>query len=225
MNPAGLAQRAATIEGHLTARRGPGDPGFANAGITVASGGLAFGYQRDRRSDGRRAATFAVGLGLGDDVFSAGAVRRWYRAAGSSSSWDLGLRFRPQPLVALALVWHDLGEPRIRDTTVQTTLVPAASLSIGRVMVGVEWEFVTERFGTSEVRAGGRVSLGYGLALALRGDFSARLASRRLVIMGEWDGRGARGAAFSAGQRGQAFDEVGVFAAVTSRPLAQRGLR
>lgn len=225
VNPAGLASRDASIEGLATLRRGT-TVELANFGLAVTTGGIAFGYQRDRRSDGRSGTAYALAAGLGDSVLSLGFARRWYKSGGVlEGTWDLGLRWRPRPQVTLALAWRDLNSPVIRDTTVAAALLPAAAIRIGRLSLGGEWEIIPGDWGTSAVRAGAAVRLGRSLEVALRGTFSGGLAARAIAAQLEWNGVGVNAGAFAVeGRRGES-DQAGVTGALVSRPLERRRWR
>ncbi|HWO89720.1 MAG TPA: hypothetical protein VNL98_11285 [Gemmatimonadales bacterium] len=220
VNPAGLASRDASIEGHLTLRRDSAVD-FANAGLAIITNGLAFGYQRDRRGDGGSGAAYALALGLGDPVFSLGISRRWYKSSGVlTGTWDVGTNWRPAPPFTLTLVWRDAGSPRMRDTAVSAVLIPGAAARFGAAALAAEWELVTKGLGTSAVRAGGQLVLGR-FTIGIRGSFSGEARSRSVALQVLWTGLGVSSGAYAVAGGPGAPDQAGLTGALITRPLEQ----
>jgi hypothetical protein len=131
VNPAGLGRfEEASLHLDLTV----GDPGASGrlrqVTIGVNSRGLSFGYQRDLFDGGVRGGTYRVGFAAGHGGFAAGAAAALYRGGGSSSGWDAGLLYDCTPLLTVGGVIQNVGQPRVRDSTLRITYVPSATLQL-----------------------------------------------------------------------------------------------
>jgi hypothetical protein len=131
VNPAGLARfEEASIDLDLTV----GDPGATGRlrQFTVGfnSRGLSFGYQRDLFEDGGRGHTYRVGFAAGHAGLTAGAAAALYRGGTSSSGWDLGVLYDLASALTVGGVIQNIGQPRVRDSTLRITYVPSATLQL-----------------------------------------------------------------------------------------------
>jgi hypothetical protein len=200
VNPAGLARRLeASIGVDIGVDRfASGATQLSQYGATVSSRGLALSWVHDRYPDGAWVNAYAVGAGLGDERFSAGITRRWYRGLVSFSAWDLALRAATADGVQLSLVGRGLGSP-VPDATYRPTLVPGASIGLlnGAVQLGAEWEVASHHWRSQEIRAGGTASLGQALALTVRADLAPDLRRRRIVLAVTWNPSQARVSTFA----------------------------
>jgi hypothetical protein len=226
IQPAGLSRRReASLGFHATGDRAAGKSSVVDYGITVASNGLAFGWQRDRRSDGPDASVYAIGVGLGDARFAAGFTRRWHRSQGVAvGTFDIGARYQPGPLMDLSVVWRDISEPVIRDTVHRAVLVPAAAFNLlrGRLRVGGEVDLLSDGWGTSEVRGGATLVLAPTLLLRMRGTFAPGLERRELALAAEWTGRTSRIAGFTQDRRGGDVLRAGLSGTIVAEPPRRR---
>ena len=227
VNPAGLARRLeASIGVDAGADRfANGSVRLSQYGATIASRGLAVSWIHDRYPGDTTVNAYAVGFGLGDERFSGGVTRRWYRGQVSFASWDIALRGATAGGMQLSLVGRGLGSP-LPDSTYRPTVVPGASVTLleGAVHVGAEWELATSKWRSQEVRAGGTASLGGALALTLRADLAPDLKRRRIVLALTWSPSQARVSGFTGFSGG--LEEVGDFGAsgalVALRPPSRR---
>ncbi len=227
VNPAGLArQLEASIGADLGADRfSGGSVQLSQYGATISSRGLAVSWVHDRYPGGGSVNAYAVGAGLGDETFSGGVTRRWYRGLVSYGAWDVALRTATANAVQLSVVARGLGSP-LPDSTYRPTVVPGASVALldGALQLGAEWELATHRWRTQEIRAGATASLGDAFALTLRADLASDLKRRRIVLALTWSPSQARVSAF-AGLAG-GLNEVGEFGAsgalVALRPPSRR---
>jgi len=227
VNPAGLARHLeASIGADVGVDRfATGSMALSQFGATVASRGLAVSWIHDRYPGGGAVNAYAVGAGLGDERFSAGVTRRWYRGLVSYSAWDLALRAAAANGVQLSLVGRGLGSP-LPDTTYRPTVVPGASVSLldGALQVGAEWEVAAHRWRSQEIRAGGTASLGGSLALTLRADLAPDFKRRKIVLALTWNPSRARVSGFTgfSGGLGE-VDQIGASGALVAlRPPARR---
>ena len=227
VNPAGLARRLeASIGADVGVDRfANGAVQLSQYGATVASRGLAVSWVHDRYPGGRYVNAYAVGAGLGDEQFSGGVTRRWYRGLVDVSAWDVALRAATANGLQLSVVGRGFGSP-LPDSTYRPTLVPGASAALldGAVHLGAEWEVATHRWQSQEIRIGGTASLGEALALTLRADLAPDLKRRRIVFALTWSPSQARVSGFTGFSGG--LDEVGEFGAsgalVALRPPSRR---
>lgn len=199
-DPAGLArQMEASLGVELTGDRfDSGGMQLRQWGGTIASHGVAAGWVHDRYPDGTTLNVYDLGLGLGDEQFSAGAAHRWYRGAVQGSAWDVGIRTNAWDGLDVSLLARNIGSPRLGDSTYWATLVPGALIRFfgGRVQAGGEWEIAPHGWTSVEVRAGGAIALGRGLALLLRADLAPDLKRRGLVVALDFEGSRSRVSAF-----------------------------
>jgi hypothetical protein len=200
INPAGLARRLeASIGADVAGDRFSGGAfHLSQYGASVFSRGLAFSWIHDRYPAGGAINAYAIGAGLGDELFSAGVTRRWYRGLVSYSAWDVALRGRTPSGLQLTVVARGLGSP-LADSTPPPTLVPGASVALldGALRLGAEWEVATHGWRSVEVRAGGTASLRRDLSLALRVDLAPDLRRRRIVLAVTWNPSRARVSGFA----------------------------
>lgn len=226
VNPAGLARRLeASIGADIGADRfSGGEVQLSQYGATASSRGLALSWIHDRYPGGGAINAYAVGFGLGDERFSGGVTRRWYRGLVGYSAWDVALRTETGYGVQVSLVGRGLGAPL--DPSYQPTLVPGAAVSLldGAVRLGGEWEVATHRWHSQEIRAGGTVSLGSALALTARADLTAGLKRQRVILALTWSPSGARVAGFAGLSGGvNEVDEFGASGALVAlRPPSRR---
>lgn len=227
VNPAGLARRLeASIGLDVGADRfSSGTVQLSQYGATVSSRGLAVAWVHDRYPGGGAVNAYAVGVGLGDEQFSGGVTRRWYRGLVDFSAWDVALRGATANGLQLSVVGRGLGSP-LPDSTYRPSVVPGASVALldGAVQLGAEWEVAAHRWRSQEIRAGGTVSLGGAFGLALRADLAPDLKRRRIVLALTWSPSQARVSGFTGLSGG--LNEVGEFGAsgalVALRPQSRR---
>jgi hypothetical protein len=200
VNPAGLArQLEASVGADISVDRfASGAMQLSQYGGTVASRGLAASWVHDRYPGGAFVNAFAVGFGLGDERFSGGLTRRWYRGYLKASAWDVALRGAMANGVQLSVVARGLDWP-FPDSTYRPTVVPGASVALldGAAQVGAEWEVTTRRWQSQEIRIGGTASLGPALALAVRADLAPDFKRRRIVVGLTWSASQARVSGFA----------------------------
>ena len=225
VNPAGLARALeASLGAELTGDR------FASGGMqlrqwggTIASHGVAAGWVHDRYPDGASLNLYALGLGLGDEQFSAGASHRWYKGIVQGSAWDVGIRTTAWAGTDVSLLARNIGSPRLGDSTYWATLVPGALVRLfgGRVQAGGEWEIAPHGWTSVEVRAGGMVALGGVLAIVLRADLAPDFKRRELVIALDFEGARSRASLFGLLPGGaNQVDAFGGSAALVTRASA-----
>jgi hypothetical protein len=190
----------------------------------VASRGLAASWIHDRYPGGPYVNAYAVGFGLGDEAFSGGLTRRWYRGLFAASAWDVAVRGALANGVQVSVVARGLDWP-FPDTTYRPTVVPGASVAIldGAAQVGAEWEIATHRWQSQEIRAGGTASLGPQLALAVRVDLAPDLKRRTIVVGLTWNASQARVSGFTGLSGGLSeVDEFGASGALVAlRPQSR----
>ena len=227
VNPAGLARR---LEASLGAdvgvdRFAPGSMELSQFGATFASRGLAVSWMHDRYPGGGAVNAYAVGAGLGDEQFSGGLTRRWYRGLVGFSAWDLALRAAAANGVQVSVVGRGLGSP-LPDSTYRPTVVPGASVTLldGALQIGAEWEVAAHRWRSQEIRAGGMASLGGAFALTVRADLAPDFKRRRIVLALTWNPSQARVSGFTGFSGGlNRVDEFGASGALVAlRPPARR---
>ena len=226
VNPAGLARRLeASIGADVGVDRFSGGAmQLSQYGATVASRGLAASWIHDRYPGGASVNGYAVGFGLGDESFSGGLTRRWYRGLVTSSAWDVGLRGATANGVQLSVVARGLGSP-LPDSTYRPTVVPGASVALfdGVVQLGAEWEVTTHRWRSQEIRVGGGVSLAEAFALVVRADLAPDFKRRTIIVGLTWSPSQARVSGFTGLSGGlNEVDEFGASGAlVAMRPTSR----
>ena len=223
VNPAGLARRVeASVGADATLDRfSPGGAALRQWGASVASRGLALGWEHNRLASGRGLDAWNLGVGLGDAQFSAGVARRWYRGAVTGSAWDIGTEFLATSALRLSLVARNVGALRLADSTYWPSLVPGAMLSVfgGRVVAGAEWEVAPHGWRSLQYRVGGVVRLVGGLALLVRADLDRDFRRRALAIGLDLEAPAARFTTFGQLPASAAeVDAVGAAAALVTRP-------
>jgi hypothetical protein len=200
VNPAGLARRLeASIGADVGVDRfANGSVQLSQYGATVASRGLAVSWIHDRYPGDTTVNAYAVGFGLGDERFSGGVTRRWYRGQVSFAAWDIALRGTPAPGMQVSIVGRGLGSP-LPDLAYRPTVVPGASVTLldGALQVGAEWEVAAHRWLSQEIRAGASASLGAAFALTLRADLAPDFKRRRIVLALTWNPSQARVSGFT----------------------------
>lgn len=198
VNPGGLVRGLdASLGGDATLDCTGGALRLAQLGLLIHSRNLAFGWNHNRYPSGFAANRYALALALGDEALSVGATRHWYRGGLSTGSWDVAVRARATPALDVSLVWRQIGSPLVRDTVLRrwpASVVPAAGVLLfgGRLHASVEADLETGLSDVREVRAGALLALGWGLALALRGDFSPTLDRRGLAVALTWNRTASR---------------------------------
>ena len=227
INPAALARRLeASIGADIGVDRFAGGAmQLSQYGATVASRGLAASWVHDRYPGGGYVNAYAIGFGLGDESFSGGLTRRWYRGLFAASAWDVAVRGALANGVQLSVVARGLDWP-FPDTTYRPTVVPGASVTLldGAAQVGAEWEVTTHRWQSQEIRAGGTALLGPELALAVRIDLAPDFKRRTIVVGLTWNPSQARVSGFTGFSGGLSeVDELGASGTLvalrpTSRP-------
>jgi hypothetical protein len=225
VQPAGMAKRReASISALVTAGHDTSGLDLGQYGVTLASGGVGFGWQHDRLSGGEHADAFTLGYAAGNPLVSIGGDRRWYRGTGTKdAAWDAGVRYSPSTLLELSLVWRDIGSPVVVGDTIKATVVPGAAVRLlrGRLRFGADWEMVQSGWGTSAVRAGASVILPANLILTLRSEFDAGFTARSVSFGLSWSGAKARITGFGEAVRG-ATDRAGVWGSMVADPSAPR---
>ena len=230
INPAALVRDAeASVGADITGTFGAGEAEVTQLGATLASRGLAFGWSRtEPRTAGAQATqlpainTFVLGLGLGDEGFSAGVARRWYRSSASNdAAWEIGARLRPRRAIELSLVWRDIGSPAVSpyrrlvpsDSALPARVIPGVGLILfgGRLRLAAEWESSGD-FVSRVARVGWSFAVSPQLSVMGRSDLSSRPEERSFALAAQWRGRGVRAA--MVGARPDAFDRQDLGAAV-----------
>lgn len=223
--PAGLVKRReSSISLMATADHDTSGTALGQYGVTLASGGVGFGWQHDRIRGGGHADAFVVGYAAGTPQFSLGFDHRWHRGSGTKDgAWDIGARYSPSTLLELSLVWRDISSPVVVGDTIRATFVPGAAVRLlrGRLRFGVDWE-VVQSGGTSAIRAGAAVILPANLVLTLRPEFDAHFTTRSVAVGLTWSGRTARVTGFGAAVHGASADRIGAWGSVVSEPVAPR---
>ena len=227
VNPAGLPRvLEASIGADLTADRFfPGGTQLSQYGLSLAGHGVAAGWIHERFPPGQALNAYAIGIGLGDEQFSAGTARRWYSGAAKGSTWDAATRVSTADGTQLSLVVRNIGSPRLLDSTYWATLVPGASVSLfaGVLQVGGEWEVAPHTWRSIAYRAGGTVALTRRLALLVRADLTAGFKRRALVVALSFDASASRAGAFAlASGDASELDAVGLSGALVTRGGPQR---
>ncbi len=178
VNPAGLGRfEEASVHLDLTV----GDPGASGrlrqVTFSVNSRGLSFGYQRDLFDGGVRGGTYRVGFAAGRGGLAAGAAAALYRGGRSSSGWDLGVMYDCAPVLTVGGVIENLGQPRVRDSTLRISYVPSATLQLlgRRVALSGLGRFTSD--GARGYAFGARATLRQGTTLPL--GLTARLDTDR----------------------------------------------
>ena len=220
VNPAGLARRLeASIGADIGADRFSGGAvQLSQYGATVSSRGLAVSWIHDRYPGGASVNAYAVGAGLGDESFSGGITRRWYRGLVRFSAWDVALRAATANGLQVSIVGRGFGAP-LPDSTYRPTVVPGASVSLlgDALEFGAEWELATSHWRSQEIRAGGTVAISGVLALTLRADLAPDLKRRRIVLGFTWSPSQARVSGFTGFSGGLSEgDEFGASGALVA---------
>lgn len=225
LNPAGLARHTeASLGADLTAVRFPGGTEVAQYGATLASRGLAFGWSHDR-SGGVSGNSYAVGLGLGNELFSGGATRRWTRGPVHASFWDLAAHTDAAEWLHLSVVARNLDSPTPRDSALAPSLVPGvdATLPGGFANAGLEWDVATSGWKSRAWRFGATVALWGGIALAARADLAPNLSVVAFTLVVHLEAPKARASAFAQLPTGSGGDDAfGVAGALVARRTPSR---
>jgi hypothetical protein len=227
VNPAGLARLLeASLGADMTWDRFfPGGARLSQYGLSLAGRGVAASWIHERFPPGQALNVYAVGVGLGDERFSAGTTRRWYSGAGSGSAWDAATRIASADGTQLSLVVKNIGSPRLLDSTYWATLVPGALVSLlaGSLQLGGEWEVAPHAWRSIAYRAGGAVVLGRGVALLVRADLSPGFKRRAVVVALSFDASGSRAGAFALLSGGaNEVDALGLSGALVTRGSPRR---
>jgi hypothetical protein len=227
VNPAGLARLLeASIGADMTwDRYFPGGAQLSEYGLSLAGRGVAASWIHERFPPRRALNAYAVGVGLGDERFSAGTTRRWYSGAVSGSAWDAAARVAYADGTQLSLVMKNVGSPRLLDSTYWATLVPGALVSLlgGSLQLGGEWEVAPHAWRSIAYRAGATVLLARGFALLVRADLSPGFKRRALVVAFNFDASRSRAGAFALLSGGaNEVDALGLSGAVVTRGAPPR---
>ncbi len=229
VNPAGLVRQVeASLGADVTADRfvPGGATQLSQYGATIANRGIAAGWAHDRYPKGPSLNTYIVGVGLGDERFSAGLARRWFAGALKGSSWDVAVRVASRSGTQLSLVARNIGSPRLNDSTLLgASLVPGALISMlaGHLQAGGEWEVATRRWRSQEIRFGGTVTVTDGVALSLRADLSPDFQRRGFAVAVTLDGPKGRAGAFALLPGGaNEVDALGLSGALVTRAAPAR---
>jgi len=220
VNPAGLARRAeASLGADISLDRQPGGTHLSQYGVTLASRGFGLGWTHDREPGGPSTNGYAIGLGLGDAAFSAGATRRWLRGPTRASFWDLAGSAAAGDWLRVSLVARNLDSPVPGDTGWAPSLVPGlgATLLGRRLDAGVEWEVATRGWRSRTWRIGGTVALWGGVALAVRADLARDFGVAQLAFAVHLEAPTARATAFTLLPRGGGLEGFGVAGALVAR--------
>lgn len=227
VDPAGLArQPEASLGAEMAADRfDSGGVQLRQWGATIASRGVAAGWVHDRYPGGASLDLYDIGLGLGDERFSAGAAHRWYRGIVRGSAWDIGIRGAAWNGLDLSLLAKDVGSPRLGDTTYWATLVPGFLVRLfgDRLQAGGDWELAPHGWQSIEIHAGGAVAIGAGLSLLVRADLAPDFKRRALVIALDFERMRSRLSAFGLLPGGaNEVDAFGAAAALVTRAAPDR---
>jgi hypothetical protein len=185
VNPAGLARRVeASLAADLTVERAPSAIRLSQYGASLRSRNAAFAWSHDRYPGGSGANNFALGAGLGDESLSLGVSRLWYGGPRGDQAWDVAVRARLIPLVALSLVWRNAGSPTVRDTIYRASIIPAAALYLlqGHLVAAMEGELSGDLHSLQEIRAGATCVIAAGVAISVRGEFSPGFVRRGFAV-------------------------------------------
>lgn len=219
VNPAGLARQAeASLGADISVDRQPGGTHLSQYGATLASRSFALGWTHGREPGGPSTNSYAIGLGLGDAAFSAGASRRWVRGPTRASFWDLAGSTAGRWL-RVSLVARNLDSPMPGDTAWAPSLVPGlgATLLGRRVDAGLEWEVATRGWRSRTWRIGGTVALWGGVALAVRADLARDLGVSGLAVAVHLEAPTARATAFTLLPKGGGLEGFGMAGALVAR--------
>lgn len=227
VNPAGLARLPeASIGADLSADRFfPGGAQVSQYSLSLAGRGVAASWIHERLPSSQSLNVYAVGVGLGDEQFSAGVTRRWYRGLADGGSWDIAARVSSLDGTQLSLVARSVGSPRLGDSTYWATLVPGALVYLfnGAVQLGAEWEVAPHAWRSVGYRAGGAVALGRGFAVSLLADLGSSFKRRALVVAFSFDAPRSRLGAFGLASGGaNEIDAVGFSGALVTRAPTPR---
>lgn len=211
VQPAGMARRReASVGWSVTGESREGKLTLEQYGLTLASSGFGIGWQRAELVDNSHVSQWAIGYAGGTARASVGLARRWLRGDRVHDAvWDVGARVVPRRALELSVAWRDIGGavvtapvgiPSPQDTTYESTLLPAAALSLfgGRARVAAEVELLTSGWKRRAVRAGGAVALPWGLGVQVRAAFDGDLAYQDLAIGITWSGAAARVTGFAS---------------------------
>jgi len=201
VNPAGLGRfQEASLHLDLTV----GNPGAAGRLRQLTLGfnsrGFSFGYQRDVFADGLRGHTYRLGFAGGRAGLAAGVATALYRGGTSGTGWDAGIQYEVAPQLTIGGVIENVGQPTVRDSTLQAAYVPGATLRLfaARAALSVHGRFTSD--GVAGYALGVRAGLREGTALPLR--LLARIDTDRSLRR--------TGLAFSLSLGGQ--DAIGIVA-------------
>jgi hypothetical protein len=227
VNPAGLARLPeASVGADLTADRFfPGGAQVSQYSLSLAGRGVAASWLHERLPSSQSLNVYAVGIGLGDEQFSAGVTRRWFRGLATGGAWDIAARVSMRDATQLSLVARNVGSPRLADSTYWATLVPGALVYLlrGGVQLGAEWEVAPHAWRSIGYRAGGSVVLGKGFALSLLADLGPGFKRRALALALSFDAPRSRLGAFGLASGGASeVDAVGVSGALVTRAPTPR---
>jgi hypothetical protein len=228
VSPAGLARRLeASLGADVTADRfRPGGTRLSQYGATIASRGVAAAWVHNRYPSGPPLDAYVVGFGLGDEQFSAGLSKQWFRGVLLGSAWNASARVATGDGTQLSLVAKNLGSPRLSDSTfLGASLVPGALVSLlgSRLQAAGEWEVATRRWRSMEFRVGGAVALAAGVALWVRADLAPDFKRRGFAVALTFEAPQARGGAFVLLPGGASeVDAVGASGSLVGRPAPAR---
>ena len=233
VNPAGLgAFLQASVMGEVVVDRlvvPGGDLRLAQYSLGFNSRGFSVGYTHDG-FEGVNASnsTIRVGLARGVGGLSGGVSLGFYNADVSQRGLDVGLRYAPSPLFALAAVVRDIGKPVLRDSVIHPRGIASATGyflqgqgTLSGEIVAVERPAlltgydVTYRAGAS-LESGGRLPIGALVALDLGNNLKVDRWTLGLSIGGPGRVIGTTTILPNAGSA--TLDRVAISGVATSRP-------
>jgi hypothetical protein len=232
VQPAGLVRRReSSVSVMASADRLNGPLGLSQYGVTLHSGGVAFGWQHDLVGTSDTVAghynisAWLIGMGFGGPRASIGGSFRMHRGDQThANTGDIGGRMLAAKRIELGFVWRDIGSPKVLGDTIHTTLVPGAAIQLfkAHLQIGADWELVTGGWGTSAVRTGATVVLPKGIAVGARWETDGNFDTRTFSVALTWNGAASRVVGFDAMGHGGASDRLGLWGSAVQHPEQTR---